>query len=75
VTRDDVNNNNNNNNVKNECYTNFNSGNWDHLHVIQTIPEHLTGKARHQGATENSHMGHSTDTADRADERIKVQNI
>ena len=66
---------NNNNNVKNKCYTNFSRGKWGHLRVIQTTPEHHTGKARHQGATENSHMGHSTHTADSTEVRIKVQAI
>ena len=37
-------------------------GNWNHLKIIQKIPEQHTGKARNQGTTENSHIGHCTHT-------------
>jgi hypothetical protein len=39
--------------------------------IIQKIPEQRTGNPRTQGATENSHIGHCTHTAESAD--VKVQ--
>jgi ribosomal protein L14E/L6E/L27E len=48
-------------------------GNWNHVKIIQTIPEQHTGKARHQGTTENSHTELCTQTAESAD--VEVQNI
>jgi hypothetical protein len=56
--------NNNNNN---------NRGNWNHFHITQNIPEQNTGKAGNQGATDNSHIGHCTHTAESVD--VKVENI
>jgi hypothetical protein len=60
-------------NVKNKSYTSNNRGNWNHLQIIQKIPEQHTGEARNQGTTENSHIGHCTHTAGR--NNVKVQNI
>ena len=45
---------------KNKCNTSNNRGNWNHLKIIQKIPEQLTGIAQNQGTTENSHSGHCT---------------
>ena len=33
-------------------------GNWNHLKIIHKIPQKHTRKARNQGATKNSHIGH-----------------
>jgi len=57
---------------RNKSDTSKNMGNWNHIKIIQTIPELCTGKP-HQGITENSHIGHCTDTAGSAD--VKVPNI
>jgi hypothetical protein len=43
-------------NVKKSDASN-NRGNWNHLKIIQTIPEQHTGKARNQGHTDNSPTG------------------
>jgi hypothetical protein len=43
--------------------TSNNRGNCNHLKIIQKIPEQRTGKARHRGTTENSHIGHDTHTS------------
>ena len=32
--------------------------NWNHLKIIHKIPQQHTGKARNQGATKNSQIGH-----------------
>jgi hypothetical protein len=47
-------------------------GNWNVLKIIQTIPEQHTGKALNQGATENSHLGHCTHTAE--GDNVKLHN-
>ena len=47
---------------KNKRDTSNNRSNWNDLEVIQKIPEQHTGKARNQGPTENSHIGHCTHT-------------
>jgi hypothetical protein len=41
------------------------------ISVIQKIPEQRTGNPRSQGATENSHIGHCTHTAESTN--VKVQ--
>jgi hypothetical protein len=41
-------------------------------YVAQTIPEQHTGKARNEGITKNSHIGHCTHTAESAN--VKLQN-
>ena len=43
---------------KNKCDTSNNRGNWNHLKIIQKIPEQHSRKARNQGTTENSRNGH-----------------
>ena len=48
-------------------------GNWNVLRATQTKAEQHTGKGQNQGTTENSHIGHSTHTAESAN--VKVQNI
>ena len=53
------------------CDTSNNRGNCNHFKIIHKIPEQHTGKARNQGSTENSHIGHSTDTV--ASTNVKVQ--
>jgi len=47
---------------KNKRDTNNNRGNWNHLKIIQMIPEQHTRKARYRGTKENSHVGHGTHT-------------
>jgi hypothetical protein len=47
---------------KKKCDTNNNYGIWNQLKIIQKIPVQRTGKARNQGTTENSHIGHCTHT-------------
>ena len=44
-------------------------GNWNHLKIIQTIPEQQTGKEWH--ITKNSHIGHCTCTLESTN--VKVQ--
>jgi hypothetical protein len=51
---------------------NNNRGNWNHLKIIQKIPEQYTSKALNQGTTVNSHMGHCTHTLESSN--VKVQN-
>jgi hypothetical protein len=41
-------------------------GNWNHLKIIQKIPEQHTGKARNQVATENIHFWYCTHTVESA---------
>ena len=43
---------------------NNNRGNWNHLKIIQTVPEQHTGRARNQGTTKNSHTEHCTHTSE-----------
>jgi hypothetical protein len=47
------------------------TGNWNHLIIIQKIPEQCTGNPRSQGTTENSHIGHCTHTLESVN--VKVQ--
>jgi len=47
--------------------------NWNHLKIVQKIPEQHTGRSPHQGTTENIHILHCTHTAGRAN--VKVQDI
>jgi hypothetical protein len=47
---------------KNKCDTSNNKKNWNHLTIIQKIPEQHNRKARNQKTTENSHIGHCTHT-------------
>ena len=54
---------NNNNNINNN----------NNFKIIQQISEQNTEKARNQGSTENSHIGHCTQTAGSAN--VKVQNM
>ena len=44
-----------------------------HGENLKAIPEQLTGKARHQETTRNSHIGHCTHSL--GSENVKVQNI
>jgi hypothetical protein len=48
-------------------------GNWNHLKIIQTIPERRIKKTQNQGTTDNSHIGHCTYTSECL--CIEVQNI
>ena len=41
---------------KNKSDTSNNRGNWNHLKIIQKIPEQHTTKAQNQGTAENSHI-------------------
>jgi ribosomal protein L14E/L6E/L27E len=50
-----------------------NRGNWNHLQIIQQIPDQRSGKARHQGTTENSHAEHCAHTSESSN--VKVQNV
>jgi hypothetical protein len=56
---------------KNECDTSNNRGNWNHLEIIQKIPEQHIRKARSQGTTENSHIGHNTHTWESTDVEVR----
>jgi hypothetical protein len=58
---------------KNKSDTINNTINWNHPKIIQKLPAQPIGKARNQGTTENSHIGHCTHTAESAD--VNVQNI
>jgi hypothetical protein len=58
---------------KNKSDTTNNRGNWNHLKIIQKIPEQHNGKLQNQGATENSHVEHCTYTLERTN--VKVQSI
>jgi hypothetical protein len=60
---------------KNKCNTSNNRGNWNHLKIIQKIPEQRTGNPRSQGATENSHIGHCTHTAESTNVKCNRFNI
>jgi hypothetical protein len=51
---------------------NNNRGNWNHFKILHKILEQRTGKARYQGITENSYIGHSTHTAESAN--VEAQN-
>jgi hypothetical protein len=48
---------------KNKCGTSSNMGNWNHIKIIQEIPEQHTGKTQNQETTENSHIWHCTHTS------------
>jgi hypothetical protein len=50
-----------------------NGGSRNYLKIIQKMPEPHSGKARTQGTTDKSHIGHCTRTAGSAN--VKVQNI
>jgi hypothetical protein len=50
-----------------------NKSNWNHLRIIQTVPQQHTGKAQNQGPTENSHIGHCIHTL--GSTNLNVQNI
>jgi hypothetical protein len=54
----------NNNNNNNKSDNSSNRGNWNHLKLIQKIPQQHTCKARNQMTTQNSHTGHCTHTAE-----------
>jgi hypothetical protein len=56
---------------ENKCDTSNNRGKWNHLKIIHKIPEQRTGNPRSQGATESSHIGHCTHSAESTD--VKVQ--
>jgi hypothetical protein len=48
-------------------------GDWNHIKVIQKIPEQHTGKARNKGTIENSHIGLCTHNLESAN--VGVQNV
>jgi hypothetical protein len=48
---------------KNKGDASYNRNNWNHFKLLQIILEQRTWKARYQGTTENSYIGHSTHTA------------
>jgi hypothetical protein len=49
---------------KNKGDATYNRSNWNHFKILQKILEQHTGKARYQGTTENSYIGHSIHTAE-----------
>jgi hypothetical protein len=59
--------------IKSEAVPLTTGGKWHHLKIFQKIPEKLIGKARSQGATENSYTGQGTHTAEST--TVKVQSI
>ena len=56
---------------KNKSDTSNNRGNWNYLKINQKIPAQRIRKARNQGTTENSHIGHCTLTSESTN--VKVQ--
>ena len=58
---------------KNKRYISNNRGRWNHLRLIQEIPEQHIGKARNYGTAKKSHIGHSTHNTENAN--VKVQNV
>jgi hypothetical protein len=56
---------------KNICDTSNNRGNWNRLKIIQKIPEQRTGKARNEGTTENSHIGHCANTSESTNVKVE----
>jgi hypothetical protein len=56
---------------KNKCDTRNKRENWNHLKMIQKIPEQHNGKTRNQGTTENSHIGHCTHTSESTNVKVK----
>ena len=58
-------------NVKTKVIPVIIGGNWNYFKIIQKIPEQNTGKARNQGTTENSHIGHCTHTLDSTDVKVR----
>jgi hypothetical protein len=51
---------------KNKGDANNNRGRWNGFKILQKILEQRTRKARCEGTTENSYIGHSTHTAESA---------
>jgi hypothetical protein len=51
---------------KNKSDTSNNRGNWNHFKILKKILDQHTRKARYQGTTENSYIGHSTHAAESA---------
>jgi hypothetical protein len=49
------------------------TGNWNHLRIVHKLPEQHTRRVQNQGATGNSHIGHSTHTSESIN--VKVQTI
>jgi hypothetical protein len=47
------------------------TGNWNHLKIIQKIPEQRTRETRNHGTSENSHIGHCKHISESTD--VKVQ--
>jgi hypothetical protein len=43
---------------KNKSAASSNTGGWNRLNIIQEISEQHKLKVKHQGTTENSHIGH-----------------
>ena len=68
-------NNNNSAHVEREIKsdTSNNRGNWNHLKIIQTVPQKHTEKARIKELQKNSDSGHCTHTSQSTN--VKVQNI
>ena len=58
---------------KSKFDTSNSKGNWNHLRIIQKIPEQHSMKARNQGTTEDSHTGYGTHTSESTD--VQVQKI
>jgi hypothetical protein len=52
-----------------------NRGNWNHLKIIQKVPEQRNGKARCSETTQNSHTGHYTDPAGSTDVKYTTFNM
>jgi hypothetical protein len=58
-------------NMKTNVITIITRANWNHLKIIQKIPEQRTGKAQNEETTENSHIGHCTYTSESTN--VKIQ--
>jgi hypothetical protein len=54
----------NDHNNNNNSYTSSNRGIWNHLKIIQIIPEQNAGRTQSQGTTEISHIGYRRDKSE-----------
>ena len=60
-------------NVKDKRDSSNNRGKWTELEIIQKIPGQHNEKARNQGTTEKSYIGHCKHTSKIT--AVKIQNI
>jgi hypothetical protein len=58
--------------MQEQADTGNNRDNWNHIKIIQKIPEQYTGKTRNQETAERNHIGHCTYNPESTN--LKVQN-